>query len=62
MGRTLVTGQKLYSSSVWDRIATDLSSTSKKKVNRKMITSEIAQRWACLPNATREIWETKARM
>ena len=63
MARTAsVTGIKLYTSSVWDRILGDLSQKSKKKVTRKMILSEAQTRWFCLPDSTREIWDSRAKM
>jgi len=55
------TGINLYTSSVWDRILTDLSEHSKKKITRKMIISEGQRRWCCLPDSTREIWESRAK-
>ena len=61
MGRAAATtGIKLYTSSVWDRIQTDLSQETK-KVSRKMILSEVQRRWVCLPDSTRELWESRAK-
>ena len=62
MARTAAnTGIMLYTSSIWDRIQTDLSTDSKKKVTRKMIISEGQRRWSCLPDSTREIWDSRAK-